>query len=81
MAGAHTRSNKNNDNSNASSSDSVEARLNQLMSAFVASQEAQVQNQAKQREDPTKQREDQATFQTQMLQVLQRPTPPVQVLG
>ena len=60
MAGGHTRSNQNNDNASANSSDSVEARFNQLMSAFVASQEAQVQNQAKQRED-------QATFQTQML--------------
>ena len=50
MAGGHTRSTHGNDNAGPSSSDSVEARFNQLMLAFVASQEAQVQNQAKQRE-------------------------------
>ena len=80
MAGGHTRSTHSNNNAGPSANDSVEAIFNQLMSAFVASQEAQVQNQAKQREDQTKQQEDQATFQTQMLQGLQRPVPPTQVI-
>ena len=49
MDGGHTRSNHSNDN--ASASDSVGARFNQLMQAFVASQEAQVQNQTRKMED------------------------------
>ena len=62
-----------NANANAPDSDSIEGRFNQLMQAFVHSQEAQTQNQ-------TKQREDQAVFQTQMMEVLKRPTQPAQVI-
>ena len=40
-----------NANANAPDSESIEGRFNQLMQAFVHSQEAQTQNQTKQRED------------------------------
>ena len=64
MAGRNRRAgNPESSNANAPDSDSIERRFNQLMQAFVCSQEAQTQNQ-------TKQREDQAVFQTQMMEVL-----------
>ena len=60
-------------NANASDNDFIECWFNKLMEAFMASQEVQTQNQ-------TKQQEDHAVFQTQMMEVLQRPTHPAQVI-
>ena len=57
----------------ATDSDSIEGRFNKLMQAIVTSHEVQTQNQSQQRED-------QASFQTQMMAVLQRPVPAAQVI-
>ena len=73
MAGRHTRSGSTGHPGSSNAEDTIEGRFNKLMQAFVTSQEAQTQNQSQQRED-------QATFQTQMMAVLERPAPIAQVI-